>query len=311
MIVGAGSVGSATARLLSNRGDEVRLVSRSGSGPDEPRVTRVAADATDQSALSRVSQGAVAIYNCANPPYHRWATDWPPLALSILETAISIHAVQVTVNNLYAYGPLDHPMTEDDPLAPAGNKGRIRAKMWTDALAAHQAGRVKVTEARASDYFGPGLTDTSHLGSRVVPRILHGRTVRVLGDPDAPHSWTYVPDVARTLIVLATDPRAWGRAWHVPTAPPQSQRQVITTMAALAGAPVPHVKSVPNWMIRLGGLFSPVLRQLPEVMYQFDRPFVLDSTRASATFGVQPTPFPQALAATVDWWKSRALRSPS
>jgi nucleoside-diphosphate-sugar epimerase len=121
-----------------------------------------------------------------------------------------VGAVLVTVNNLYAYGPLDHPMIERDPFAPAGIKGQVRAKMWADALVAHRSGRVRVTEARASDYFGPGLTTTSHMGSRVIPRLLAKKSIRVLGSPDVPHSWTYVPDVARTLVVLATDARAWG-----------------------------------------------------------------------------------------------------
>jgi len=305
VIVGAGSVGSATARILADRGDEVRLVSRSGTGPEELGIARIAADASDQTELSRIAVGASAIYNCANPQYHRWVTDWPPLAASLLETATKVGAVLVTVNNLYAYGPVDHPMTERDPFAPVGIKGHVRAKMWTDALAAHQSGRVRVTEARASDYFGPGLTDTSHLGSRVVPRILAGRSIRVLGNPDAPHSWTYVPDVARTLVTLSSDPRAWGRAWHVPTEPPQSQREVIRAMASVAGVPTPSVRSVPRWMLWLGGVFSPTVREIPEVLYQFNRPFILDSTETTATFGIQPTPFPEALVATVRWWQTR------
>jgi nucleoside-diphosphate-sugar epimerase len=305
VIVGAGSVGSATARLLAERGEEVRLVSRSGSGPDGAGISRVATDAADRLELSRVARGASAIYNCANPPYHRWATDWPPIADSLLATATEVRAVLVTVNNLYAYGPVDHPMRESDPFAPVGVKGRVRAKMWADALAAHQAGRVRVTEARASDYFGPGLTTTSHMGSRVVPRLLAGRPIRVLGTPDAPHSWTYVPDVARTLVVLATDPRAWGRAWHVPTSPPKTQREMIQAMAAIAQVPTPPVGPVPKWMLSLGGLFSSTLREIREVVYQFDRPFVLDSSLARNTFGLEPTPFPEALTATVRWWQDR------
>jgi len=309
VIVGAGSVGSVAARLLADRGEEVRLVSRSGAGPENPRIARIAVDAADQAALRHVAEGASVIYNCANPPYHRWAVDWPPLAASLLETATEVKAVLATVNNLYGYGPVDHPMTERDRFAPVGIKGQVRARMWEDALVAHHSGRVRVTEVRASDYFGPGLTDTSHLGSRVIPRILTGRPIRVLGNPDAPHSWTYVPDVARTLVTLATDPRAWGRAWHVPTAPPQSQRQVIAAMAALAGAPNPSVGSIPRWVLRLGGPFSPTIREIREVLYQFDRPFVLDSTETERVFGLQPTAFPEALAMTIRWWQAREGRS--
>ncbi len=306
VIVGAGVIGSATATLLAKDGHSVRVVSRSGRGQYQQGIERVALDATDTVALSRIAEGAAALYNCANPQYHRWATDWPPVAASLLSAAEQTGAVLVTMSNLYAYGPVDHPMTEDDPLAATTRKGRIRAGMWADALAAHRAGRVRATEARASDYFGPGAMDSAHLGSRVVPKVLSGQAVQVLGDPDAPHSWTYLLDIARALVTLGTDERAWGRAWHVPTNPPLSQRAVVVELAKLAGVPAPRVTGIPHWMLRTGGLVSPLLRELDEVYYQFDRPFILDSSAFSKTFGQQPTPMDEALEATIDWWRGRA-----
>ncbi len=305
VIVGAGPIGSATARLLAEEGHSVRVVTRSGRGLEHPRIERIAADAADTAALSRVATGAAALYNCANPQYHRWTTDWPPLAASLLSAAEKTGAVLVTMSNLYGYGPVDHPMVETDPLAASGHKGRVRAAMWEAALAAHRAGRVRVTEARASDYFGPGALDSAHLGERVVPRILSGQTVWVLGDPDAPHSWSYLPDIARTLAVLGTDERAWGRPWHVPSNPPMTQRAAVEAMARLAGVPAPKVASIPRWVLLAGGVFSPLLRELDEVFYQFDRPFVMDSSAFSTTFGQTPTPMEDALAATVDWWRHR------
>lgn len=305
VIVGAGPIGSATASLLIDEGHAVRVVTRSGRGPDQPEVERVATDAADADALSRVAAGATAIYNCANPPYHRWATDWPPLASSLLTAAERSGAILVTMSNLYGYGPLDHPMTESDPLAASSRKGRIRAAMWADALAAHNAGRVRTTEARASDYFGPGVLGSGHLGERVVPKVLAGESVRVLGNPDAPHSWTYLPDIARALVVLGSDQRAWGRPWHVPSNPPMSQRAALEAICRLAGAPKPRVSGIPGWVLRPGGLVSPVLRELEEVFYQFDRPFVVDSSAFSATFGQVPTPMDEALTATIAWWRSR------
>ncbi|MHB8060966.1 MAG: NAD-dependent epimerase/dehydratase family protein, partial [Gaiellaceae bacterium] len=217
LIVGAGPVGSATARLLADEGESVLLVSRSGSGPDDVRIEKIAADAADRATVLRLAIGASAVYNCANPAYHRWPTDWPPIASSLLQAAKECNAVLVTMSNLYGYGPVDHPLTERDELAARGVKGRVRAQMWEEAKAAHDAGQVRVSEARASDFFGPGES-ASHFG-RMIPRLLAGKTVRVIGSPDMPHSWTYVPDVARTLVTLARDERAWGRPWHVPTNP--------------------------------------------------------------------------------------------
>lgn len=297
VIVGAGAVGTATARRLADDGHDVRLVSRHGRGPRHDRIETVAADAAAPGALRAVATGAAALYNCANPAYHRWPIDWPPIAAALLDAAEASGAVLVTTSNLYGYGPVDHPMRERDPLAATGTKARVRIGMWQDALAAHEAGRVRVTEARASDFFGPGLRDTSHLG-RAIPRLVTGKTVRVFGDPDAPHSWTYVPDVARTLAVLGTDARAWGSAWHVPTAPPCSQRELLDRFAAIAGVRPPKVATYPAWAVRAIGVVWPLLREMQEVAYQFERPFVLDSTAFTSTFGIAATPLDDALGAT-------------
>jgi len=299
VIVGAGAVGTATAHALVGQGHEVTVVTRSGSGPVAPGITRVAADASDPFALAAAVGTADALYNCANPPYHRWPELWPPMAASMLEVAARSGAVLVTMGNLYGYGPVDHPLREDDPLAATGSKGRVRAAMWEEALAAHRAGRVRVTEARASDFFGPGVVDTSHFG-RNVARLLAGRTVRVLGDPDAPHSWTYVPDVGHTLALLGTDERAWGRPWHVPTAPPLSQRALAERLCSAAGLPTPTVAAFPPASLTLAGLFSAQMRELKETRYQFDRPFVIDSRDCTATFGLEATPVDEALGAVVD-----------
>ena len=298
VIVGAGPVGTATATALAAAGHDVTLVTRSGSGPEGPGITRVAADASDPFTLAEATGSADALYNCANPPYHRWPELWPPMATSMLEVAARSGAVLVTMGNLYGYGPVDHPLREDDPLAATGTKGRVRAAMWEEALAAHRAGRVRVTEARASDFFGPGV-DTSHFG-RLVGRLLAGRKVRVLGDPDAPHSWTYVPDVGRTLAVLGTDERACGRPWHGPSAPALSQRDLAGRFCAVAGAPSASVAAFPAGSLTLAGVVSAQMRELKETRYQFDRPFLLDSSDCTATFGIEATPLDDALAAVAD-----------
>ncbi|MET0740538.1 MAG: NAD-dependent epimerase/dehydratase family protein [Candidatus Nanopelagicales bacterium] len=309
VIVGRGAVGSTTAQLLAERGHEVRVVSRSGGSSGTAQgtgsVEYIAADAADAAALSDIAQGAVALYNCANPAYHRWPVDWPPLANALLEAAEATGSVLVTTSNLYVYGPVAGPMTEDLPLATSGTKGRVRAQMWRDAKARHHSGRIRATEARASDYFGPLVTDQSHIGARVLEPIGHGKTVRVVGDPDQPHSWTYVPDVARALVRLGADERAWGRVWHVPTNPPRSQREMVTRMCEIAGVePVP-VRGIPKIAVRGVGLFSKTTRELNETWYQFDRPFVLDSSAYTNTFGESATPMDEALSSTLDWWRSR------
>lgn len=303
VVVGKGPIGLAIAQLLAASHVDVRLISRT---PTEarPGITPVTLDAADPAALRDACRAAEVIYNCAGPAYHRWTTDWPPLADSLLAAASNIGAVLVTTSNLYGYGPADRPFTEDMPLATAGPKGRVRVRMWQQALAEHEAGRVRVTEARASDYFGPGVT-LGYLAGRMMPRLLAGRPVRVLGDPAAPHAWTYVPDIAKALVRLGADERAWGKAWHVPTAPAFSLRDAVERACAILDRPVVRVTSMPWPMLTALGVVVPPLRGISEIRYQFDRPFLVDSTCYTSTFGEQPTATTEALTETVNWWRTR------
>ena len=307
VIVGAGPVGTQTARLLSAQGIETKVVTRSGSGPDLPGVTLVRADASDVTRLTEIASGAAVVYNCANPPYHQWASQWPPLAASLLTAAERNDAVLATVNNVYCYGHVSAPMTESTPLNPSGPKGQIRTQMWRDALAAHEAGRVRVTEVRGSDYVG--RDSQSHLGDRVVPRVLAGKGVRVLGSADQPHSWTYVDDVATLLVTVGADERAWGRPWHVRTNAPRTQREAIGDLARVAGVDPVSVGVMPSWILRTLGLFNPMIRELPEVSYQTERPFVLDSSAAQSTFGLEPTPWDEVTSAIVEHYRSVAAHA--
>ncbi|MFG1822172.1 NAD-dependent epimerase/dehydratase family protein [Microbispora bryophytorum] len=305
VIVGAGQVGGGLAESLAERGHEVILVTRSGSGPKRPGISPVAADAGDASAMRRLAEGADALYNCANPRYHRWPVDWPPIAASLLAAAESSGAVLVTLGNLYGYGPVDGSMTEDLPLAATGTKGRVRARMWEEMRAAHEAGRVRVTEVRGSDYYGPRSSDQSYVGPRLLEPLFAGKPALVLSDPGIPHSWTYLPDVVRALAAAAEEERAWGRPWHVPTAPPVTIREFAEMVCEAGGLPAPRLRRLPSWMLKAAGLVSPFLRALGETRYQFDRPYVLDSSASQAVLGFAPTPVEDGVKETVAWWRGR------
>ncbi|MGO9911534.1 MAG: NAD-dependent epimerase/dehydratase family protein [Acidimicrobiales bacterium] len=305
VVIGAGAIGSATALELARSGGRVIVVSRRGSGPGVPGIELVTADASDATAIARVAAGAAAIYNCANPRYTRWEEDWPPIASGLLSAAERTGARLVTMSNLYMYEPPVKPLSEDDPMSTRSRKGQVRARMWSEALAAFEAGRVEVTEARASDFVGPGFTDQGHLGERILPRLLAGKSVSVVGNPDVPHTWTYVPDVARMLAVLGTSSLAPGRVWHVPSLPARSAREMIDAFAAFASLPAPRIRRIPGGAITALGLVSSELRELRGILYQFERPFVMESGLAQSTFDLAPTPFDDVVAATVTWWSDR------
>ena len=297
VVVGAGPVGRATAVQLAAEGHDVLLVSRSGSGPEIPGVRRAAADAADADRLAELATGAVALYNCVNPPsYTVWPQFWPPVAVAFLAAAERTGATLVIASCLYGYGPVDEPMVEGMPDAATTTKARIRALMWADALAAHEAGRIAAVEVRGSDYMGPWVVN-GHI-ARVTPAALKGRTARVLGRPDQPHSFTDVRDMGRALAAVAQAPRTWGRVWHAPTNAPRTQAEAIADVCRAAGREPAPVKAFPKWVLGIGGAFVPVLRELRETEYQFTSPYVLDSSAIARELGLEPTPWSEVCCAT-------------
>jgi nucleoside-diphosphate-sugar epimerase len=291
VIVGGGPVGTATARVLLDRGERVRVVTRSGSGPEG--TERVKADATDADRLTELTTGAAALYNCANPQYHRWLTDWPPLAAALLTAAERTGAVHATASCLYGYGPVTGPITPDTPLAATHPKLRMRADMWRAALAAHRAGTIRATEVRASDYIEANSVFSFAIGGPVRT----GKRAYVPIPLDVPHTFTSITDVARTLVTAASTESAWGEAWLVPSQDPMTVRQIATRYASVVGAPAPRLTGLPYLALWAGGLTNSFVREMRTTYYQWAEPFTMDSRQTACTFGIEPTPLDAALAA--------------
>lgn len=309
VIVGAGPIGTHTARLLADRGDRVVVITRSGRGPDLPGVTRVATDASAPDALTAVAAGARALFNCANPTdYTTWDRIWPPLAESLLQTAERTGATLVTASCLYGYGPTNAPMVEGQPDLATDHKGRLRAGMWAQARSRHEAGRISAVEVRAADYLGTGVGGNGHV-TRQLPTVLRGRTAWVIGRPDLPHSWTDVADMARTLVAVADRPDTWGRVWHAPSNDPRTQRQAITDVLAAAGhGPVP-VRGIPTLALRAIGLVNPLMREVAELSYMFGRPYVMSSAHTQSVLGLAPTPWDEVCRRTATGNPATAVRA--
>ena len=299
VVLGAGPVGRAIVQALAKRGIEVDVVSRRGTVVDGARA--VAADVLDTDSLSRIVSGAAAVHQASQPEYHRWPEEFPAIQDSVLRAVRGTDTVLVAVENMYGYGPVGGALTEDLPLVATGRKGKVRADMWRSLQSESDAGRVKVTAGRASDFFGPHA-EGSAVGGRYFPRLLDGKKAEVMGDPGALHTYTYVGDFGEALVRLALDERSLGRAWHVPNARTVSNRAFLETVALVAGVE-PRSKRVGALSLKVAGLFIPAAREVPEMLYEFEEDFVVDHSAYSAVFGDHSTPLQESLATTIEWWR--------
>ncbi len=302
VVFGAGQVGRVLSARLAAAGLVVRLLSRNRPDVLAAGVEWRAVDASDPELAVDAAKGARVIYQCLGAPYTQWPQLFPPLQRGVLGAAERNDALLVSLENLYGYGPTAGvPMTEDLPLAATTAKGRTRAAMTEELLAASSAGRVRIAIGRASDFFGAGVTETT-LGERVFANALLGKRADFIGNPELPHTYSYVPDVAAGLATLGTDERAVGGVWHLPGPETVTTRAVLDLLAGEVGHPV-KVRSVPKPVMRVLGVFNPLMRELAEMAYQAEERFVLDTTKYQSVFGNGGTPLATAIAATVAWYR--------
>jgi nucleoside-diphosphate-sugar epimerase len=267
VVFGTGQVGSALVAHLAGLGVAVRAVSRNRPRALADGIDWRAADAVDAEAAADAAKGAAVVYQCLNAPYTQWPERFPPLQRGVLAAAERNSALLVVLENLYGYGPTGgKPMTEDLPLAATTVKGATRAAMTAELLA-----------ARRADF---------------------------IGNPGLPHTYSYVPDIAAGLATLGTDPRAAGQVWHLPGPPTGTTRALLDVVAADVGHPV-GVRALPKLAVRALALVNPMLRGLAEMAYEFDEPFVLDTSKYESAFGAAGTPLAAAVAATVAWYRTR------
>jgi nucleoside-diphosphate-sugar epimerase len=303
VVVGAsGGTGAALVRELARRGRRVRAVNRRGDAEVPAGVERLAADVATVDGAKAAADGATVVYHCAQPPYTDWPAAFPPLTEAIAEGAAAAGAKLVLADNLYLYGPHDGPLTEDLPAAATGPKGRVRAEMAERLLAGHRAGRLRVAIGRASNYYGPGGVN-SVTGERLFKAAVAGRTVRWVGRLDQPHTLSYLEDVAAGLATLGERDQADGQAWHLPAAEPLTGRQFLQLVVAASGGRS-RIATSSAAMTRLAGVFVPFIREVGEVLYEFEAPYVVDWSKFQQAFGpVTPTPHGEAVARTVGWFK--------
>ena len=304
VVTGAGPVGSTVALQLAGAGHQVRLLTRSGSGPVHPLIDRRRVDVSRPEVLAEAFDGAVAVHHCIHGSAYDarvWRAELPQAEAAVLAAAGRVGAVVVFPESLYSYGPVDGPMTEDLPRTATTGKLGVR----TELLAQREASATPTVSVAASDFYGP-VVRNAHAGERLVPTVLAGRTMRVLGSLDQPHSFTYVPDLAAAMIKAAARPELWNSFLHAPTAAPVTQRRLVELVAEAGGVPVPRMSAIPAVGAARVGLVSREMRELAETALHVQRPVRarLDRERAAARAS-PPLPLEAGLAATVAWWRAQ------
>jgi nucleoside-diphosphate-sugar epimerase len=303
VIFGGGQVGQPLARILRKRGLRVRVVKRSAGAPEG--IELMQGDATDQNFCREAARGAATVYHCMNPPYSAriWADVIPRYINNLIAAAGSSGARLVVLESVYMLGRTEgRPMNEDTPMNPCSRKGEIRAREVERLFEAHRRGEVRVTAGRASDYYGPRAT-TSHVGDQFWKPVIAGGRGRVLVNPDAIHTYHYVPDVAAGLATLGTaGDDAYGQPWMLPCAPAEPMRALVARFSRYLGRDI-ELTVTPRWAMRALGLVVPMIREINEMMYQWDEPFVIDDRRFRKAFAAEPTEVERAAADTVTWAK--------
>jgi len=291
VIFGTGQIGTRVAQRLLERGARVRMVSRT---PKAPRGAEVAAgDARDLAFTAEAAKGAAVVYDTTNPLYQHWKRDLVALGRGPLHAAVENRARLVALDCLYMYGAPAGPMTETSPIAPVSHKGALRAELARLRLAA----TTPVAIVRASDFFGTALS-ASWFGDRFYQRAFAGKPVECLGDPDQPHSYTYAEDVAAALVQLGSVDDTG--VWHVPTLPALTSRELATRVGRALNLDI-SMKRMSRALLRTLGVFLPFMRELPEMAYQWEAPFVIDDAKYRARFGTAPTPLADQLETVAAW----------
>jgi len=309
VVFGAGQVGSVLARILLEQGHEVRVAKRTPGGiPNGARA--VLGDATDLTFCIQAAEGAATVYHCMNPPYSTkvWADLLPRYMGNLIEASARAGARLVVLDNVYMLGrPDGKALTDDTPMNPYSRKGAIRAAAAQILFDAHRRGDVRATEGRASDFYGPGGKLTQ-LGDYFWPRVVKGRSGQVIVNPDAVHTYHYIPDVAAGLATLgAASDDAFGKPWMLPCRPAETLRDLVRRLEQPFGRRI-SLQVVPGWMQLAMSIFIPPLRETGEMRYQWEEPFVIDDAPFRKRFGVMPEDADRAAAATVAWARAHYAR---
>lgn len=294
---GTGASGTATVKALVASGVAVDSIARSAQ-PEQAGVRTVRADLLDAGQTRAAVAGTEVAYLTAGLPYstRQWAAQWPVVMANTIEACLAAGTPLVFLDNVYAYGPVDGPMTENTPYRPTTRKGRIRWELLRMLDSAAERG-LRYSVVRSADFYGPGAS-TSVFTTMVIDNMVAGKPPVWLFDASKRHSMTFVPDLGRALAAVGTKWSAStpnGQVWHAPTASPPLTGEQYAALAGGAGT----LRTLSALAMRFGGIFIPAAREAIELAYQSTRDYVFDSSRFEAEFGIAPTSYAEGIAATL------------
>ena len=306
IVFGAGQVGSYLAESLLRSGTKVRVVKRTPAGIPHG-AERALGDATDLAFCKEAVAGAQVVYHCMNPAYSAsiWEEVLPKCLENLVAAAGSVGARLVVLENLYMYGSgNDGPINEETPFNPCSRKGEIRARLALELLAAHNRGDVQAVAGHASDFYGPRGMGT-HFAEKFWKPALAGKPVMFLPNPDNPHTYHFIPDVAEGLKRLGSgSDEIVGRPWMLPCAPTETTRALVNRFAGVLGKDI-ALRGMSEFVRKAIGLIVPVVREVGEMLHQWESPFVVDDARFRAEFDSSATDLNEGAARTVEWARAK------
>ena len=292
-----GAIGVELAKALKNYTNEIRLVSRH---PQKVNTTDelIAADLLDVDQVYKAVRGSSVVYVTVGFQYSVkiWKENWPKFMSAVIHACKESQTKLVFFDNIYMYDPkyLDD-MTEKTPVNPTSKKGKIRAEIAQMIMDEVDAGKLKALIARSADFYGPRIQKTSVLTETVFNSLNKGKKAMWMSSVNFKHSYTYTPDAGKATAILGNTDDAYGQIWHLPTAPaPFTGKEWIETIARELGVNAKY-QVLPKFMLRLIGLFVPVMGEMVEMIYQYDRDYVFNSEKFEKRFDIKPTPYIQGI----------------
>jgi nucleoside-diphosphate-sugar epimerase len=313
VIFGTGPVGLDTAQALLNQGMRVRLINRSGILSEDRRLVVsslnnnngeiLKVDARNPDEVQRAAEGASHIYHCVNPLYHQWADILPLVQENLINAALAEDAVLAASENLYMYKRGVEVIGLDTPIEPPTRKGMIRQGLHQKLVRAGLEKGLRWTTVRGSDFFGPGSTDQSTFGTKYfLDPLFRGQKIALMGNPEMAHSYTYVKDFGKTLAMAAHNEKAWGKPWILANQEVTSTGEIVRLFMDRSGRSAP-VGRLSRKLLKFLGLFSPVIREVPEMLYQKEEDYVVDGAHLQKVLEFTPTPLIQAVEETLKWYE--------